>query len=361
MTQFRIVDTETTGPTSTPPDVACEVASVDYNYDPATRTGQPMAPRTELVQIGIPMPPDAQGIHHISDAELDKARDISNVFKAVVSPYPYPNIILVAHNCEYEQRVLAERLDGAVPWICTYKAALRLWPDAPNHKNQTLRYFLKLDIPEKLRGGAPHRALPDAIVSLYVLIECLKLATVEELIAWTKEPRLLPTCPIGKKQGWAGKPWCEVEPSGSNPGGFLRWMLDQPDMEADLKWNAKRELDRREVAKHTIGRDAYMAVIPQVIAMAKNLADLRQWFADEKPSREAVGIKEGTEQYAEIVRLCGEQKTKLAPITAAEQPDLAAPDEPDIEAPNPDELPDDDELTQAAPPPPPRTELPLAS
>jgi exodeoxyribonuclease X len=61
-------------------------------------------------------------------------------------------------------------------------------------------------------------------------------ATGREMIAWTKEPRLLPTCPIGK---FRGKPWPEVE------AGFLGWMLRQPTMEADLKWNAEREIARR--------------------------------------------------------------------------------------------------------------------
>lgn len=310
MTQFRIIDTETTGPTSTPPDVACEVASVDYDSE----TRQLMAPRTELIHIGIPMPPDAQGIHHISDAELENARDISNVFKAVVSPYPYPTLILVAHNCEYEQRVLIERLDPAVQWICTLKAAFRLWPDAPNHKNQTLRYYLKLTIPEKMADGMPHRALPDCIVTALILQECLKLATVEQLIQWTKEPRLLPACPIGKKQGWAGKKWIDVD------AGFLHWMLDQSEMEADLKWNARHELDRREHARHTIGRDGYMSAIPGVIKMALTLFDLRQWFTDETATRKSLGIVDGTDEYAAIVALCKAQAVTLTPAVAPVAP-----------------------------------------
>jgi len=53
---------------------------------------------------------------------------------------------------------------------------------------------------------------------------------------WTREPRLLPRCPIGKHRG---KPWSEVET------GFLRWMLNQADMEDDLKWNAERALADR--------------------------------------------------------------------------------------------------------------------
>ncbi|MNR42339.1 hypothetical protein D3C85_1608450 [compost metagenome] len=59
------------------------------------------------------------------------------------------------------------------------------------------------------------------------------------MVAWTKEPRLLPKCPIGK---FRGQPWADVE------AGFLNWMLGQPTMEEDLKWNARRELERRRGA-----------------------------------------------------------------------------------------------------------------
>lgn len=64
-------------------------------------------------------------------------------------------------------------------------------------------------------------------------------ATGKEMVAWTKEPRLLPSCPIGK---FRGKPWAEVE------SGFLNWMMGVADMDPDLKWNARHELDRRHAA-----------------------------------------------------------------------------------------------------------------
>lgn len=358
-TQFRIVDAESTGPNSTPPDVACELASVDYNAE----SSQLMAPRTDLIQIGIPMPPDAQGVHHISDQELnDKGKSIAGVFKSIITPYPYPQIVLVAHNAEYEfgtvrdadGKLLKDYLEADVPIICTLKVAYRLWPDAPNHKNQTLRYYLKLDVPEKLRGGLPHRALPDAIVTALMLKEALKLATPEQMIQWTKEPRLLPTCPIGKKQGWAGKKWTEVD------AGFLGWMLGQEEMELDLKWNAQRELDRRTHARATVGRDTYMAAIPAVIKVAKTIFDLRQWFAGEKGSRDSLGILDGTDEYATILRLCNEHKATLAPpvevvATPAALPlatgsmvdEMPEDDEPDLTA-EPAPSDNDDDLTRVA-------------
>jgi exodeoxyribonuclease X len=372
--QFRIIDTETTGPSSTPPDVACEVAAVDLDWHPESKVGQLLAPKSGLVQIGIKMPPDARGVHHIGDEELERhGKDISAVFKSVIAPFPYPEkIIFVAHNAEYEfgtvrdasGKLLKDYIPDTVPIICTYKSALRLWPDAPNHKLQTLRYLLDLKIPDKLDGGLPHRALPDAVVNAVLLIACLKLASAEQMVQWTKEPRLLPTCPIGKKQGWAGQKWADVDPDkpGEKGGGFLRWMLEQPDMEADLKWNARQELDRREQSFHTEGRDKYMALVPGVIAMAKTLFDLREWFKLEMPTRETLAIREGTAEYATIVALCKAQADKLpkavapalpapaatpapaqpAPAASADEPPLPEPGEY-LEAP-----PDDDDSDRQA-------------
>ena len=83
-----------------------------------------------------------------------------------------------------------------------------------------------------------HRAGPDAYVTAWLLVALLNAgATGKQMIAWTKEPKLMPKCPLGK---FRGKPWPEVD------AGFLGWMLRQADMDADLKWNAQRELLRRE-------------------------------------------------------------------------------------------------------------------
>ena len=65
----------------------------------------------------------------------------------------------------------------------------------------------------------------------------LKQVSIEQMIAWTKEPKLLPTVPFGKHRGTR---WAEV------PIDYLQWMTGQRDMEADIVWNAKRELERRK-------------------------------------------------------------------------------------------------------------------
>ena len=52
--------------------------------------------------------------------------------------------LFVAHNADFEQSFLPEF--AAVPWVCTFRAALRLVPDATSHSNQALRYHFGVAI-----------------------------------------------------------------------------------------------------------------------------------------------------------------------------------------------------------------------
>lgn len=229
MTIIRVIDFETTG--MEPPEAeVCEVGTCDFHLEER---------RIEIPQTWMcgvkKMPPEARAVHHISladcegwapfDPELITSR--SNIADAYA-----------AHNAEFECHFFTP----ARPMICTYKAALRVWPDAPSHSNGALRYWLEeqgLIKPVHAMTQPAHRAGPDTYTTAHILLALFDAGhTGREMIAWTKEPRVLPTCPIG--QQWRGKKWAEVE------SGFLRWMTDQTSMEFDLKWNAQRELDRRQ-------------------------------------------------------------------------------------------------------------------
>jgi exodeoxyribonuclease X len=142
---------------------------------------------------------------------------------------------LVAHNSAFEQQFITPTITDALPWICTYKVALRIWPDAPRHTNQVLRYWLGLKLPAE-HAMPPHRAGPDAWVTANLLAAMMPLASVEDMIAWTLEPKLMPNIPFGKHRGMA---WSEA------PQDYLNWMVRQTDMDQDAIWNAKRELARR--------------------------------------------------------------------------------------------------------------------
>lgn len=227
MAKVRVIDFETTG--FEPPEAEiCEVGYCDV--DTETRT---VSSDYESWLCGItgPMPPETRAVHHISakDCEGLKSFNANTVDADDVK-------VFAAHNAEFESKFIK----FSKPVICTYKSALRVWPDAPSHSNGVLFYWLLEQglIKPNLTMSQPfHRAGPDAYVTAWILVALLNAgATGKDMVAWTKEPKLLPKCTIGK---FRGKPWSEVE------DGFLGWMLKQVDMDEDLKWNASRELKRR--------------------------------------------------------------------------------------------------------------------
>lgn len=232
MMRVRVVDLETTG--LEPPEAeVCEYAYCDLVQTEAGWIVE--APVSRLCHVDV-IPPEVRAVHHITMAEIIAA-GLSHFDPAEVQNPDKDVTAFAAHNAEFEARFVG---DFGLPVICTYKAALRVWPDAPSHSNGALRYWLAdqgLLTLDNEAAMPPHRAGPDAYVTAHILKALLATGVSgKEMVAWTKEPRVLPTCPIGK---FRGKPWPEVE------AGFLNWMLGQATMDEDLKWNARRELDRR--------------------------------------------------------------------------------------------------------------------
>lgn len=227
MTTIRVIDFETTGTEPSDGARVCEVGTCDVEIN-----ARKIHPPHSWLCFADQMPPQVRAVHHISLAECANADpfDPATMFYDGLSA-------IAAHNAEFETKFF----DSPVPVICTYKAALRVWPDAPSHSNGALRYWLEdagKIAPDHALTQPAHRAGPDAYVTAHILLALFNAgATGRDMVQWTKEPRLLPTCPLGK---FRGTPWPDVE------AGFLGWMLRQPTMEEDLKWNAQREIERRQ-------------------------------------------------------------------------------------------------------------------
>src|SRR5262245_24037366 len=126
----RIIDVETTG-TDPAADAIIEIASVDLCEDGTITNRQ-----STLVRPGIPVPPDASAVHHLLDEDLTAAPPLMNAIHLFRGADAY-----VAHNADFERAFLGALL-GEATWVCTYKAALRIWPDLLAHNNQALRYRL---------------------------------------------------------------------------------------------------------------------------------------------------------------------------------------------------------------------------
>jgi exodeoxyribonuclease X len=220
--KFRILDVETTG---TDP-VSDRIVEIGYCN---LRDGVVGEPGGILINPGRPIPPETSAIHHITDADVADAKTLADVtpFKAS------PDLIYAAHNASFDRQFLTPEHVGDRPWICTYRCALRLWPEAPRHNNQTLRYWLKPEGLVRELAEPSHRAGPDAYVTAHILREMLKLASVEQLIQWSNEPALLVKCGFGKHRG---TPWKDV------PRDYLEWILRQRDMDEDVRFTAQHHL-----------------------------------------------------------------------------------------------------------------------
>jgi exodeoxyribonuclease X len=148
---LRVIDFETTGLEPGAEVVECGWCDLDSETREIGRRG------SFLCGVSA-MPPDTRAIHHIRLEELtgrprfDRALWVERAMLDGVAAF-------VAHMADFE----ALFLTGSVPLVCSYKAALRVWPDAPSHGVFGLLYWLEdqgLVTYDREAAYPPHRAGP---------------------------------------------------------------------------------------------------------------------------------------------------------------------------------------------------------
>lgn len=229
---IRVIDFEAT--TADPGGKVIEVGWCDL--DPAS--GQIGAGGSYLCGIDpdTPLPPDARAVHHLRRSDLSgfPPYDARCLYEDAMRAGA---VCLASHSADFE----AQHIMGPLPLLCTYKAALRVWPDALRHSCFAILYMLE-DQGVSFDGDRarpPHRAAADAYAAAVVLREAMATgATGADLFEWTRRPALLPRCPMGD---WRGYKWAEVETS------FLEWILRKVHDREDVRYCAALELDRREM------------------------------------------------------------------------------------------------------------------
>lgn len=238
---IRVVDLETTG-FEAPEHAPCEVAWVDLQHEGIDLSGAPINWRVDagsmtelLCDPARPIPPETSAVHHILDEDVKGLRFWPEAIDTCIGEGIFAADVFAAHNAKFERQWLTDERTGGKPWVCTYKGALRVWPEAPGHSNQALRYWLKPEGLDRSVAHAAHRAGPDAYVTAFLLRELLKRASLHDLIKWSSEPALLPRVPIGQQKGAA---WADVDV------GFLKWILAR-DFNEDILHSAHTELERR--------------------------------------------------------------------------------------------------------------------
>jgi len=226
----RVIDLETAGSQTT--DV-CEIGWQDVVRGTAGTWRIGDEGGAHLVNPGRAISPDTMAVHHILDEWVADAPFWLQIAPSVLRP-SWGLLALAAHRSTFEQRFCTPRLTGGAAWICTWKCALRLWPELPRFSNQMLRYLRR---PEGLvheRGLPAHRAGPDAYVTAHHLRDMLNLASLEQLLMWSRDPGLLPRVPSGPERG---RSWRDLD--------FEALQALARERDIDVRFSAQVELQRR--------------------------------------------------------------------------------------------------------------------
>lgn len=226
---IRAIDVETTGLEPT-----CAIVEIGWCDVTCEKDGTWTAglPSSGLVNPEVPIPPIASAVHHIVDADVKDAPALAD-FIADADLYRDDITAYAAHVADFERMFLIE----VKPWICTWKVAVTLAPNAPSHGLQALRYWLEL-IVDRDAANPPHRAGPDAYVAAALLARMLNSGkmTVDEMVTLSSGPVVLPHLSFGKH---AKTPMAEV------PTDYLDWMVKQRDMDVNAIHTARHHLKLR--------------------------------------------------------------------------------------------------------------------
>lgn len=229
MTVIRCIDFETTGvPSPTERHAIVEAGWCDlaFNEDHGTIS----EPVSMLVNPGRAIPPEASAVHHIVDRDVAGAPPQAEALAKIGDGVA----VWCAHNADFEKEFI-----GVKPLVCTFKAALRIFPDVTSHALQVLRYALKFDdLPDFEIGWCAdaHRAGADAYLAAVLLRELLGKASLGDIERWSRGPALLVTVTFGKH---AGMKWKDL------PTDYLKWVAENIDDDRNKRATAKYYLKQR--------------------------------------------------------------------------------------------------------------------
>lgn len=158
--RYSLIDVETTG-FSPRTDRIVEIACAIVDGDRVTDRW------STLVRPGIPIPWRATQVHGITNRMVRRAPRLGWALRQ--ARRFCRGRIVATHNARFDLSFVGTRLCSEA--LCTLRLSRALFPDAPNHKNQTLRHYLGIDAMAQEPLTA-HRALGDALVSAHILIAC---------------------------------------------------------------------------------------------------------------------------------------------------------------------------------------------
>jgi DNA polymerase III epsilon subunit-like protein len=139
----------------------------------------------------------------------------------------------ITGNCAFDLQFVRPWIDDLQGSLCTLRLSRRYFPDSPNAKLATLKYYLNLS-----GDNQAHSALGDVRTTVELLRHLVfkSKMTLKELAAVAHQPVWVPGPTFGK---FKGKPWCEV------PNDYLRWLASLSDLDMDLRFTLERLMKDR--------------------------------------------------------------------------------------------------------------------
>lgn len=197
---------------------------------------------------------DGTGEAQHRDGSMDPCPDCEGVGRERNDPDCAAPDVLVFHNAEFDRGFLPGWL-RELPYICTWRCSLHLFPQAESHSNGSLWYELGLQRPMPPEAGTmPHRALFDALMTRDILEHmvdlCLTDSTIvgyeedadrtpdsalQYLVWLSQQPVLLTKCRFGKHRDSL---WADI------PSSYMDWVLTQ-DFDEDTKHTCRHWLQER--------------------------------------------------------------------------------------------------------------------
>lgn len=216
--RILIIDTETTSAVDA---VACEIAALQLNDDlSGARAAEGRC------NPGKPISAAASGVHGITDEDVQHCPSPAEWMLEHEPLFTAEEILLIGHNIQFDYDVLKDELvkytDKPIRLLCTLRLARHLWPDAENHKLQTLMYWLKLP-----RAGS-HNAMDD-VMTCYHMLHKIKRdfgLDLAGMIALAASPINVTHYTFGKHRG---------ELVAGSPADYRAWLLKQDWLDADLR------------------------------------------------------------------------------------------------------------------------------
>lgn len=219
-------DTETTGPKTT--DKVCELAWAELFADLTV-----VSVERSLIDPEQPICPSASGIHHIVDSDVADSPTIEEFF-SIVKPNAFGDdpVVFIAHNVDFDLKFFKAFIPNLAGKLCTLRLARRHFPDAPNHKLDTLRYYLNIH-----SDGQNHRADKDVLDTVELLRVIVERSgkSLQQLYEEASQPILVRVMPFGKHKD------TPIPEMVAKDRRYAQWLLGT-EIDSDLRFSIQKAM-----------------------------------------------------------------------------------------------------------------------